>query len=89
MGFEVGVMWADNNPKTPWIDTEDDLPCNHKELISKSNEDETLPVISFLHDDVYLNKMQKVNKQWYWKGDEPEYWFPIPKLPKTSFRIIL
>ena len=73
MGFEVGAMWADNNPKTPWINTKDALPCNYKDLISKSHEDETLPVISFLHGDVCLSKMQKVNEKWCWKDDEPEY----------------
>ena len=89
MGFEVGAMWADANPKSPWISVEDDLPCNYKELINKSYEDETLPVISFVHGYVCLSEMQRVNEKWYWKGNEPDYWFPIPKLPKIPFRIIL
>ena len=29
MGFEVGAMWADNNPKSSWINVKDDLPCNN------------------------------------------------------------
>lgn len=80
--FEEGADWADANPKSPWISVEDDLPCNYKELINKSYEDETLPVISFVHGYVCLSEMQRVNEKWYWKGNEPEYWFPIPKLPK-------
>ena len=31
--FEAGVIWADKNPKSPWISVKDDLPCNHRELI--------------------------------------------------------
>lgn len=80
--FEEGVEWADANPKSPWISVHDDLPCNHQELINKSYEDETLPVISFVHGYVCLSVMQKVNENWYWKGNAPKYWFPIPKLPK-------
>ena len=31
--FEAGAKWADNNPKSPWISVEDDLPCNHREYV--------------------------------------------------------
>ena len=31
--FRDGAEWADNNPKSPWINVKDDLPCNHKELL--------------------------------------------------------
>ena len=78
--FAEGAKWADNNPKSPWISVKDDLPCNHKELII---DKETLPVISISQEGIIcLNKMQKVNGKWCWRGDEPTYWFPIPKSPK-------
>ena len=32
-GFEGGIKWADEHPKSPWISIKDDLPCNHEELI--------------------------------------------------------
>ena len=28
-GFIMGAKWADDNPKSPWISVEDDLPCNN------------------------------------------------------------
>ena len=28
--FIEGAKWADNNPKSPWISVNDDLPCNHE-----------------------------------------------------------
>ena len=31
--FEKGAQWADNNTKSPWISVDDDLPCNHQDLI--------------------------------------------------------
>ena len=63
-----------------WISVEDDLPCNHKELII---DKETLPVISLSQEGIIcLSKMQKVNGDWCWRGAEPTYWFPIPELPK-------
>ena len=31
--FEAGAKWSDANPKSPWISVEDDLPCNHEEMI--------------------------------------------------------
>ena len=32
-GFEAGVKWADSHPKSPWISVDDDLPCNHSDLV--------------------------------------------------------
>ena len=36
-GFEAGVKWADAHPKSPWISVEDDLPCNHSDLVLTYN----------------------------------------------------
>ena len=30
--FEAGAKWADDNPDSPWINAEDDLPCNHEDM---------------------------------------------------------
>ena len=32
--FEAGAKWADANPKSPWISVDDDLPCNHEDMIA-------------------------------------------------------
>ena len=80
-GFEVGIKWADNNPKSPWISVEDDLPCNHKELLNPDGKGETSYVVAIIHGYVIMSRMYKLNGKWYWENDEPTHWFPIPKLP--------
>ena len=73
-----------------WISVEDDLPCNHEELITTNGryEKNTIYVITIdkygiiesnymvLHDD----------GKWEWKYSLPApcYWMLIPKLPKES-----
>ena len=80
-GFEAGIKWADNNPKSPWISVEDDLPCNHKELLNPDGKGETSYVVAIIHGYVIMSRMYKLNGKWYWENDEPTHWFPIPKLP--------
>lgn len=41
-GFEAGIKWADNNPKSLWVSVEDDLPCNHEELTHSNYTDRVL-----------------------------------------------
>lgn len=82
MGFEVGAMWADNNPKSPWISVEDDLPCNHEELLNPDGKEETSYVVAIIHGYIIMSRMYKLNGKWYWENDEPTHWFPIPKLPE-------
>ena len=33
IGFSLGAHWADTHPKSPWISVNDDLPCNHSDLV--------------------------------------------------------
>lgn len=58
-GFEGGVKWADANPKSPWISVEDDLPCNHEELIITGNyyKKETINVITIDKHEIIDNYM--------------------------------
>ena len=44
-GFESGVKWADANPKSPWISVDDDLPCNHEEMVFSSGIDDNVCLI--------------------------------------------
>ena len=85
--FYIGAEWADKNPKCPWINVKDDLPCNHEELI---NDDScfgrfTKRVFAYhednrLYDDDY---MYEFNGEWKWGScRNTKYWFPIPELPK-------
>ena len=87
LDFTVGAKWADANPKNPWINVEDDLPCNHEELIDKTfkgNFQKTLFVIALLDDQCEdLTCMINDDGRWKWiaKGSYT-HWMPIPKLPK-------
>ena len=85
-GFEEGVKWADKSPKSPWISIKDDLPCNHKELISSDKSSENLTVTEYVVAAIYgykvLSRMYELDGKWYWENDEPTHWFPIPEPPK-------
>ena len=80
MGFEVGAMWADNNPKIHWINVSKDLPCNHSKLINGSSTVEVLAACK----DGYISStyMIKGLKEWIWFDFKPDYWMIPPKLPK-------
>ena len=82
--FLEGAKFALENQ---WISVEDDLPCNHEELIDKNYKDnfiKTLFVIALCdnkHED--FTCMVLVNGKWRWLvKDSYTHWLPIPKLPK-------
>ena len=92
--FYQGVKWADNNPKSDWINVNDDLPCNHEELIE--NEYYTKRVLVVLvdnynsskkHIDIcdMCNKIGPFKTDWYWKNIIDYHvacWKPLPEIPK-------
>lgn len=84
-GFEAGVKWADAHPKSPWISVEDDLPCNHVELIIDNPlYKRTKPVVCNKPCGIRVDQMvydMELNA-WSWIGMTPTHWFPIPKLPE-------
>ena len=80
-GFEGGVKWADEHPKTPWISVKDDLPCNHEELLNPDDKRDTSYVVAIIHGHIVLSRMYYLNGKWHWESNEPTHWFPIPKLP--------
>ena len=84
-GFEEGIKWADNNPKSPWISVKDDLPCNHEELIENSSiyVKETKCVIACDNEhNIDFDYMVKCDGKWSWARNESNtHWFTIPKLP--------
>lgn len=86
VGLQYGLDVADSNPILPWININDDLPCNHKELISPDKSSENLTVTEYVVAVVYgfklLSRMYELDGKWYWETDEPTHWFPIPEPPK-------
>ena len=83
-GFEAGVKWADEHPKSPWISVKDDLPCNHKELLMDNKQcPKTFKVfVTNIYSENWSDYMIYKNGKWRWNSYEPDYWMPAPKLPK-------
>ena len=88
--FIEGAKWADANPKNSWISVEDDLPCNHEELITTDghHEKNTICVITINKYGIIEGNHMVLydNGKWEWKYGVPApcYWMLIPKLPKES-----
>ena len=82
--FIEGAKFALENQ---WISVEDNLPCNHEELICGTEVSEgtkTTQVLALFirYDVVWSDYMVYINGKWRWDGPEPDFWTPIPKLPK-------
>lgn len=82
-GFEAGVKWADSHPKSPWISVEDDLPCNHEELMSAKCETKKVFILKDVFGNPDIDYMLKENGKWRWFGyNGTKYWMSIPEAPK-------
>ena len=80
--FLEGAEFALNNY---WISVEDDLPCNHKELLMIDNQQysETFEVFATnKYGDIWDDYMVYENGKWRWNDFEPDFWMVPPKLPK-------
>ena len=92
--FEKGADWADEHPlpsteedkeKSPWISVEDDLPCNHEELLKSPKSYRTKSVIVRFDDNMHgFMYMVKIPNKWRWKWHTKitgiTHWMPIPEL---------
>jgi hypothetical protein len=91
--FIEGAKWADANPKSSWISVNDDLPCNHKELLENEHYTKAVLVVlswnehpSKRHISMYSmsNKIGSFDVDWYWYNTTDytvTHWMPMPKLP--------
>lgn len=86
--FEAGAQWADANPKSSWISVEEDLPCNHEELIHFVFTNNVLVIDDQQNTFIAFMKKYKDN-EWIWDSTNNfvflpfiTHWMPIPKLPK-------
>ena len=78
--FLEGVEFALNNQ---WISVDEDLPCNHEELMRLSFFTRTVLASSdgIDHEFAYMHKT--VTDEWKWTSiRNVKYWMPIPELPK-------
>lgn len=82
VGLKNGLEIADEHPKSPWISTKDDLPCNHEELLINKGVTKKVFVLKFggFPDVDY---MLRVNGKWIWFAYEnSKFWMPIIEPPK-------
>lgn len=84
--FYTGAKWADENPKSPWISINDDLPCFHEELVCGTEISEGTETIDIFainqYGDIWSDYMIYENDKWRWNDFEPDFWMIAPKLPK-------
>ena len=92
--FTVGAKWADEHPKSPWISVDEDLPCNHEELIENENYTKNVLVVLAWNDDPskkhieicdMCNRIGSFNTNWYWRNTVYYHvvcWKPLPEPPK-------
>ena len=77
--FIEGAEFALNNL---WISVEDDLPCNHEELLNAKYETKKVFVLK-TGGFPDVDYMLKINGQWTWFSHKSsKFWMPIPELPK-------
>lgn len=69
--------------KSPWISIDDDLPCNHEELLINKGVTKKVFVLKF-GDSPGVDFMLRVNGEWIWFAYEnSKFWMPIPEPPKN------
>lgn len=77
--FLEGAEFALNNQ---WINVDEDLPCNHEELLNAKYETKKVLILkwgSFFDIDYML----KINGKWEWSTYKyPKFWIPIPEPSK-------
>ena len=88
-GFESGIKWADEHPKSPWISVDEDLPCNHSDLVLTYNKipfsTKRVMVVTDIHTLFLCEMKEDDDRGWIWNystKDKIIHWMPIPELPK-------
>ena len=76
---------ADYALNNQWISVEDDLPCNHKELVVKGTP-YTKRVMVIENGGYYFDLMVLSNNgEWKWLYSfYPTHWMPIPDLTEEE-----
>ena len=76
--FLEGAKFALENQ---WVNINEDLPCNHKELLV--NDTLTKSVIIRNSDGSIEFSLMYLDVEWKWmSGDNPTHWLSIPELLK-------
>ena len=81
--FNRGIEYQKQKSNSSWISVEDDLPCNHKELLDLLHTKFVITINS--KRTVELNYMIEGLNGWEWafkKYYDILYWMRIPELPE-------
>ena len=84
--FLEGAKFALSNQ---WISVDEDLPCNHSDLVLTYNDTpfstKRVMVVTDIHT-LFLCEMKEDNDRgWFWNystKDKITHWMPIPEPPK-------
>lgn len=80
----VFLEGAEFTLENQWISVEEDLPCNHKELLLSTGY-HTVTVFTYKKGGACgMDNMIVRNGKWEWEAWKENYlyWMPIPKFPK-------
>ena len=81
--FNRGIEFQKQKSNSSWISVEDDLPCNHEEMIQTDFTDRVLVLTSNGCPELEVANMCVVEGVWEWNTLKTVlYLMPIPKLPK-------
>ena len=85
VGLKRGLETADNSPQ--WISVDDDLPCNHEDMIFKINPVEKITdcvLVRFSYGGVSIECMHCIGykQEWRWLKRHITHWMIIPELLK-------
>lgn len=87
MCFRDGAIWADENPKSPWISVEEDLPIKHTKSLYEVIElryQATELVLIRTEENIYdVSFMYNDGHGWQWECElgKVTHWMPIPEPP--------
>ena len=87
LGFVDGSLWADNNPKSPWISVKENLPNDNPNNIHYGFTNRVLVTNG---ENIFVAYMKKCkdNKWIWWSEDNNDishmvtHWMSFPKPPK-------
>ena len=91
--FYQGAKWADKHPKSPWISIDEDLPCNHEELMEPICQlDDRLiyetkrVFVRCRNNSLCTAHMVNLHNKWKWYPEDihVEHWMPIPDLTEKE-----
>ena len=87
LGFVDGALWMRGYNKSPWISVDEDLPCNHEELLSSNpvgySQETIFVLVIDITGSIVKSMMVNDSGKWEWVRWPALYWMPIPKLPKN------